>query len=107
RKGPSEGNASFYYSIPRLRAEGAIRSGGEEFAVRGSAWLDREWSTSALEGDVVGWDWFSLEMSDGGSLMFYRLRRQHGETSEFSGGTYVAPHGQRTRLDVGDVDLTP
>ena len=40
----------------------------------GLAWLDREWSTSALEPGVVGWDWFALHLSDGGSLMFYRLR---------------------------------
>lgn len=107
RKGPSEGNASFYYSMPRLRAQGVVRSGGQEFSVQGSAWLDREWSTSALEGDVVGWDWFSLHLTDGSSLMFYRLRQGDGGASEFSGGTHVASDGQRTRLSVSEVELTP
>ena len=49
----------------------------------GLAWLDREWSTSALEPGVVGWDWFALHLSDGGSLMFYRLRTASGEASRF------------------------
>jgi predicted secreted hydrolase len=107
RKGPSEGNASYYYSLPRLGARGVIRSNGEEFSVQGLAWLDREWSTSALEGDVVGWDWFALHLTDGSSLMFYRLRQSDGGASAFSSGTHVAPDGRRTRLEGSDVELTP
>jgi predicted secreted hydrolase len=106
RKGPSEGNASYYYSLPRLATRGVIRSNGEEFSVEGLAWLDREWSTSALEGDVVGWDWFALHLSDGASLMFYRLRRGDGGASGFSSGTHVAADGRQTRLEQGDVELT-
>lgn len=107
RKGPSEGNASFYYSLPRLEAQGAIRVDGREFSVEGLAWLDREWSTSALEGDVVGWDWFALQFTDGANLMFYRLRTRDGKTSAFSGGTFVDPNGRRTRLAADDAELTP
>ena len=62
---------------------------GEAFAVTGVAWLDREWSTSSLEPGIVGWDWFALHLSDGGSLMYYRLRTANGEASPFSGGTLV------------------
>jgi predicted secreted hydrolase len=75
--------------------------------VTGSAWLDREWSTSSLEPGVVGWDWFALQLSDGATLMFYRLRTASGESSPYSGGTYVSPAGGRFELTAADVVLTP
>jgi predicted secreted hydrolase len=107
RKGAAAGNASYYYSVPRLQARGSVGVDGTTFAVTGSAWLDREWGTSSLEPGVVGWDWFALHVSDGASLMFYRLRTANGESSPFSAGTYVSPTGQRTELAAADVALTP
>ena len=73
-KGPEPGNASLYYAFTRLAAQGDIRLGGETFDVRGNAWLDREWSTSALGPGIRGWDWLSLQLQDGRDLMLYRLR---------------------------------
>ncbi len=106
RKGPEPGNASYYYSMPRLRATGFLRvGGGRQIAVHGNAWMDREWSTSALSDETVGWDWFGLRLSDGGSLMFYRLRRADGAAGEFSGGTLVDGRGQPTHLGPRDVEL--
>ena len=51
---------------------------------RRAAWLDREWSTSALGAGVVGWDWFALQLADGRDLMFYRLRREDGAADPWS-----------------------
>src|SRR6266852_2666936 len=48
RKGPEPGNASYYYSLTRMPARGTVRLGPETLAVEGLAWMDREWSTSAL-----------------------------------------------------------
>jgi predicted secreted hydrolase len=107
RKGPEPGNASYYYSLPRLAATGVLDLDGREIAVRGSAWMDREWSTSALGDDVAGWDWFGLRLSDGGSLMFYRLRGHDGTAAAFSGGMLVDGTGRRRRLGRDDVELTP
>lgn len=104
-KGAASGNASHYYSIPRLAAEGEVRVEGERFDVAGLAWLDREWSTSSLEAGTEGWDWFALHLSDGSSLMFYRLRTQSGDASEYSGGVLVSANGQRIRLGARDVAL--
>jgi predicted secreted hydrolase len=106
-KGAGVGNASYYYSIPRLEAQGDVTVGGESFSVTGLAWLDREWSTSSLEPGTAGWDWFALHLSDGSDLMFYRLRTTSGEASPFSGGTIVAADGARTRLLPDEVTLTP
>jgi predicted secreted hydrolase len=105
RKGSAPGNASYYYSIPRLRARGIVGTSGESFEVSGTAWLDREWSTSALEPGVEGWDWFALELSNGASLMFYRLRLEGGGTSPFSGGSYLDPDGEVRRLGADDVRI--
>lgn len=105
-KGAGYGNASHYYSVPRLTAEGEVTVAGETFAVTGAAWLDREWSTSSLDAGTVGWDWFALRLSDGRNLMFYRLRTAAGESSPYSGGTLVSADGIRTRLRAEDVALT-
>lgn len=105
-KGAGSGNASHYYSVPRLAANGRLTVEGETFAVSGLAWLDREWSTSSLDPGTEGWDWFALHLSDGSNLMFYRLRTEAGGASPFSGGTLVSPEGTRMRLTVDDVALT-
>jgi predicted secreted hydrolase len=105
-KGGGTGNASHYYSVPRLAAEGEVSVAGETFEVTGVAWLDREWSTSSLEPGTVGWDWFALHLSDGSNLMFYRLRTESGGASPYSGGTLVSAEGGRTRLAATDVALT-
>jgi predicted secreted hydrolase len=75
-KSGEPGNASFYYSLPRLAAAGTLRLGADRLAVRGSAWMDREWSTSSLAAGEVGWDWFALQLDDGWELMLIRLRRR-------------------------------
>ncbi len=107
RKGSEPGNASYYYSEPRLAATGFVSLEGKQVAVKGRAWLDREWSTSALSAGIAGWDWFGLRLSDGGSLMYYRLRRADGTADAFSSGTWVDAAGHPTRLGPGDVELAP
>lgn len=107
QKGAESGNASFYYSIPRLKTEGTIRVGDEELAVTGLSWLDREWSTSALGGDQVGWDWFALQLDDGRDLMYYSLRRKDGQPDPHSAGILVEAGGAAVRLRSGDVALEP
>jgi predicted secreted hydrolase len=105
-KGPEIGNASYYYSFPRLAATGSIEVAGIATDVAGSAWIDREWGTSALSPGVVGWDWFALQLSDGRELMYYRLRHASGDASPFSGGSIVGADGESRRLAADDVRLT-
>lgn len=104
-KGPEPGNASYYYSMPRLAGTGELTTGGKSVDVSGAIWMDREWSTSALTQGIAGWDWFALRLDDGRDLMFYRLRRDDGSASEFSGGSLVESDGTTTRrLRASDVD---
>ncbi len=105
QKSAEAGNASYYYSFTRLPAHGKLTIEGETFTVNGSAWLDREWSTSALAPDQVGWDWFALQLDDGRELMYYRLRGQEGKTDPASQGIFVAADGTTRQLGAGDVTL--
>jgi predicted secreted hydrolase len=105
RKGPEPGNASFYYSFTRMPARGVVRLGRETLEVTGEAWMDREWSTSALGSGVQGWDWFALQLDDGRELMFYLLRRRDGTIDPFSAGTLVAADGTTRVLEPGDVRI--
>jgi predicted secreted hydrolase len=110
RKGSAPGQASYYYSLTRMPARGTLRAGGRAFAVTGLAWMDREWSTSSLGRDQVGWDWFALQLGDGRELMLYRLRRRPGAgagggTDPASQGTLVARDGTSRRLAWSDVRL--
>ena len=107
RKGPERGNASHYYSLTRLDASGTVRIDDAQFEVNGSAWMDREWSTSSLSVDLIGWDWFGLQLNDGRELMYYRLRGEDGGSSPFSGGSLITPTGERIALTVDEVSLTP
>jgi predicted secreted hydrolase len=104
QKSDAPGNASWYYSYTRMAAEGEATLNGEALPVTGSAWFDREWSTSALGPDQEGWDWFALQLDDGTDIMLYRLRKKDGSTDRWSAGVVVAPDGQVTRM--GDTDFT-
>lgn len=105
RKSETAGNASYYYSVTRLHTHGFVEVGGERVRVQGLSWLDREWSTSALDEQQVGWDWFALQLTDGRDLMFYRLRRRDGGTDPLSGGTLVHADGTTRALARADVEL--
>jgi len=105
QKGPETGNASYYYSLTRMPAAGTVRSGGEAFRVTGLAWMDREWSTSSLGRDQVGWDWFALQLSDGSDLMLYHLRRKDGAADPASSGTVISPGGEGRHLALADFQL--
>ncbi|MEQ1857761.1 MAG: lipocalin-like domain-containing protein [Longimicrobiales bacterium] len=105
QKGPEPGNASFYYSHTRMPTTGQLVHGGDTVAVTGLAWMDREWSTSALSEGQVGWDWAALQLDDGWDLMLYRLRRADGSADAWSAGTLVAPDGTYDAL-VWDEDVT-
>jgi predicted secreted hydrolase len=104
-KSGEPGNASYYYSIPRLAAEGDIELDGRQHPVNGLVWLDREWSTSALGEDQAGWDWFSLQLSDGTDLMFYRLRKKDGSADPYSAGSLLRRDGTQIALAADDVQL--
>ena len=105
RKSMEPGNASYYYSRTRVPATGRLWIGGRTYEVTGQAWLDREWSTSALGSGQAGWDWFALQLGDGRELMFYQLRRKDGAADPMSAGTLVSADGKARGLTARDVQI--
>lgn len=105
QKSSEPGNASYYYSYTRLPTQGVVQIGEQTFAVSGTSWLDREWSTSALGPDQAGWDWFALQLDDGRELMFYRLRLKDGGIDPHSSGALVSSAGESQLLRHNDVRL--
>jgi predicted secreted hydrolase len=101
-KGPEPGNASYYYSIVQQQATGTVMINGRLSAVSGLAWKDHEYSTSALSPGAVGWDWFSLQLDNGGALMLFQIRRDDGTLEATSSGSYVTPEGEVRDLRLGD-----
>jgi len=107
-KAPGEGNGSHYYSYTRLRSSGRLAIDGREVSdITGSSWFDREWSTSVLGAEQIGWDWFSLNLNDGSDLMIYQLRERDGGVSEFSSGTLRRPDGTVVHLPSDSYTLKP
>jgi predicted secreted hydrolase len=102
QKGPEPGNASYYYSLTRLLSEGSLELSGESFQLRGSSWMDHEFSTLALSEGQVGWDWFSIQLDEGSELMVYQIRRDDGSIDTFSKGSWIAPDGVVTQLERKD-----
>src|SRR6266545_3298811 len=104
QKSDEPGNASYYYSLTRMPTRGTIRVGAETNDVVGLSWMDREWSTSALGPNAVGWDWLAVQLSDGRELAYARLRNAAGATI-YSDGTLVDPAGSTRRLAPSEVAL--
>jgi predicted secreted hydrolase len=105
RKSAEPGDATYYYSIPRVAVQGTIIRDGRPLRVRGLAWLDREWGSGSLGPREVGWDWFGLQLRDGSCLMFYSLRDSGGIEDPYSAGTWVDPDGHTRPLSRADVRI--
>jgi predicted secreted hydrolase len=105
RKGAESTNASYYYSQPRLRADGIVEVDGTRYPVSGLAWKDHEFSTSVLDKNQIGWDWFSLQFEDGTALMLFQLRERGGGTSDSSSGTFIARDGRPQPVQKDDFEI--
>ena len=106
RKGPSPAEASHYYSLPQLRVAGTLVRGGKREAVTGTAWMDREWSSTLLNPAAVGWDWLGLNLDDGGALTLFQVRNAKG-SAVWAGGSLRRADGRMTVLGPGDVRFLP
>ncbi len=107
RKGPASGQASHYYSFTRLATTGTLSIGAEQFDVTGASWMDHEFGSADLGKDLVGWDWFSIQLDNGTDLMLYRLRHADGSTDPASSGTVVDRDGRTRHLIVKDFTMEP
>lgn len=108
RKGPGEGQSSYYYSFTDLETTGLIRTplSKESIPVTGKSWFDQEFGSNQLSPDQSGWDWFSIHMSDGRDVMLYFLRRKDGTVEKESSGTIIGRNGISRHLIGSDIVIT-
>ena len=74
------GGYTYYYSRPRMDAEGSITVDGETIDVTGTAWFDRQFGD--LEAAIdTGWQWFSVQLDDATeiALFFFHEKAMHKE----------------------------
>ena len=100
-----QGQASYYYSQPFFDLSGTLTLPEGDVEVKGTAWLDREWSSQPLASNQTGWDWFSISFDAGEKLMGFRLRQADG--SYYASGTWIMPDGGTTSLPNGSFDAAP
>lgn len=107
RKGPHEGQSSYYYSLTDLETTGTVETPRSREAVRveGISWFDHEFGSNQLTGDQVGWDWFGLHLSDGRDLMVYFLRKSDGSIEAASSGTIIEKDGTTRHLNAVDIRM--
>jgi predicted secreted hydrolase len=106
RKGPEPPQASHYYSQPQLQVTGRLAIDGATQAVRGTAWLDHEWSDAPLAAEAVGWDWIGMNLLDGSALTAFRLRRRDGSML-WAGGSYRTRDLALRNFGADEVHFTP
>jgi predicted secreted hydrolase len=98
KKGSCDTCASHYYSMTRLRTSGFMGYGGARFSVAGLSWMDHEFGSDELQGGVVGWDWYSIQLDDRREVMLYVLRRKDGSVVAASSGSLIDARGRVTYL---------
>jgi predicted secreted hydrolase len=94
---------SFYYSRPRMQAQGTLEINGEPHAVSGILWFDRQWGRD-LKDPRLPWDWFSLRLDDGADVMLYAFRDTNPAVAF---GTYIPATGDPMPLAREDFITTP
>ena len=100
--GPAGG--SYYYSRPRMAAEGTLTLGGEAVDVTGTAWFDHQWGDFIAIGGG-GWDWFAVNLDDGTDLTVSLVRAADG-SFPLVYGTLVGLGGAARHLAAGDFSVT-
>lgn len=106
QKGQDAGNASYYYSQPRLKSSGQITINGSSYAVDGYSWKDHEFSTSALSGDQTGWNWFSMQLDNDSEIMVFNILRADGKPDTYSSGAVISSDGMTSLLKVDDFTIS-
>jgi predicted secreted hydrolase len=106
-KGPKPENASYYYSEPQLKVTGQVgRANAAPAQVSGTAWLDHEWSSQALDPDAAGWDWIGANLDDGSALMAFQIRGKQGGKL-WAHATLRDASGKVTQFAPDQVSFTP
>ena len=81
QKGPKPEQSSYYITLPHMTSEGTIQVAGKRLAVKGSFWMDHEWSSTLLAPNAQGWDWMGLHGRNGEALMAFQIRDKNASNA--------------------------
>jgi predicted secreted hydrolase len=88
---------SQYYSWTSLLTGGTITDHGVAVNVAGISWMDHQWGDFDFASGA-GWDWFSIQLSNGQQYMLYFIRDENGRIVQTI-GTRVDRGGRTTHLE--------
>lgn len=63
---------TWYYSLSRLEAAGALRLPGRDVPVSGLAWMDHQWADCGWQPADDVWTWFSLQLDNQMEIVAFR-----------------------------------
>ncbi len=106
-KGSGIGNASHYFSFTRMKTNGQIFLKGKAIPVKGTSWMDHEFSSNQLNENLVGWDWFSIKLDNQTEIMLYQLRDKNGGKDPHSSGTSISSDGNSQHILYNEFLITP
>lgn len=96
--------SSYYYSWTSLATAGTVVDHGVTLKVTGESWMDHQWGKIAITGGGSGgWDWFSMQLSNGQQYMLFFIKNAQGQIVA-TAGTRVASGGNAvTYLTAADL----
>jgi predicted secreted hydrolase len=83
---------SYYYSWTSLATTGTVTDHGVTLKVTGTSWMDQQWGQINVGGGG-GYDWFSMQLSNGQQYMLFFIRDKNGQIVE-TAGTRIADGGK-------------
>lgn len=95
------GGFSYYYSRTHMAVSGTITDHGATIPVTGLAWMDHQWG-NFIPTAGIGWDWFSIQLSNDVEYMIYRIRDAHGNIISVV-GSRVDARGVTTAVDPSQI----
>ncbi|MBT4072589.1 MAG: hypothetical protein HOE75_02775 [Chloroflexi bacterium] len=97
--GPTNG-WTYYYSRPRMAAQGSLQLDDRTLTVSGDVWMDHQWGEFFVLGNPAGWQWFGIQLDDGSELMVTQTRNVDGEIDSLY-GSLIDPQGELTAISPG------
>src|SRR5512137_1853155 len=97
-------SSHYYYSIPRLAAEGTLTVDGQRRAVRGLGWLKHQWGFMYTDR-VDGWTWLGVQLSSGHDLEIALIYDRQWNLHDGSFAVVEEPDGRVTALDLRKVGV--
>jgi len=92
-------SSHYYYSVPRMTAEGTLRIGGKKHTVHGAAWLKHEWGF-LYTPDLAGWVWFGVQLSSGKELEIGLIYDRDWNLAEGAFAVVEEKDGSVTRIPI-------